>query len=109
MIIRCPSCNERISNKNQTCPHCELDLTGSGDGLSYDDVMRRKNRDANYRLAMHSYGALGLTTVGAIWSWAAADQMSQGPGNWPLLTLAAGGTWYIVVRLVMLVRKIRNR
>lgn len=109
MIITCPSCGQRVSNKNPACPHCEYDLSGAGEGLSYDEAKRRQQRDFSYLLAMHSYGALALTTVGAIWSWVASEQMSRAPGLWPTAVLAAGALWYIVVRLVMITRRLKAK
>lgn len=108
MIIQCPSCSQRISNRNTVCPHCEFDLGGSGEGLSYDQAQARRAREGRYRLAMHSYGALALTTLGAVWSWVASEQMSRAPGFWPTATVAAGGLWYVVVRVLMLLNRLKR-
>jgi hypothetical protein len=107
-IIRCPSCNKRISNKNKSCPHCHLDLSDSGEGLSYDDASQRVQRERAMLLANHGYAALGLTTAGAIWCWFVSDGMSRPPGFWPVATVAAGAMWYIGVRVLMIVKRLRK-
>ena len=107
-IIRCPSCNQRISNRNKSCPHCHLGLNDAHEGLSYDVASERVKLERSMRLANHGYMALALTTAGTIWSWYVSDGMSRPPGYWPVATVAAGAMWYIGVRVVMIIKRLRK-
>ena len=107
-IIRCPSCNRRISNKNKSCPHCHLALSDEDEGLSYDVAVERVKLERAMLLANHGYAALALTTAGAIWAWFVSDGMSRSPGYWPVAMVAAGAMWYIGVRVVMIVKRLRK-
>lgn len=107
-IIRCPSCNQRISNKNKSCPHCHLSLSDADGGLSYDAASERVNRERALRLTNQGYAALALTTAGAIWSWYVSDGMSRSPGYWPVATVSAGAMWYIGVRAIMIFKRRRK-
>ena len=107
-IIRCPSCNRRISNRNKSCPHCHLSLSDEGEGLSHDAASRRVKHERAMLLANHSYAALALTTAGVIWSWYDADGMSRSPGYWPVAMVAAGAMWYVGVRVIMILKRLRR-
>ncbi len=109
MIIRCPGCGQRISNKHPHCPHCRCDLAGSGGGLSLGEAARRRRRQLKYRLDMHGYAAMLVTVAGAAWMYFASDGFDRPPGFWPVTCLAAGALWYVAVRVYSILASLRSR
>lgn len=99
MIIQCPNCSQRISDKHPTCPHCQLDLASSGEGLSYSEAQKRRQRLWKGRIEMHAYASILLTVAGATWMYFSSDQLSETPGTWPTATLVVGAAWYLGVRI----------
>lgn len=108
MIISCPSCQERISNKSKACPHCRLDLSGSGDGLSLDQAEERVRRQLKYKLDMHGYASILMTVAGATWIYFSSDGLAGQIGFWPTACMAAGALWYVSVRVYSVVIKFRD-
>jgi len=80
----------------------------SDEGLSFDAASERVRLERAMRLANHGYAALALTTAGAIWAWYVSEGMTRGPGYWPVATVAAGAMWYIGVRVVMIIKRLRK-
>ncbi|MDJ0655521.1 MAG: hypothetical protein QNJ40_15265 [Xanthomonadales bacterium] len=107
MIIKCPNCSQRISNKAHACPHCGLDM-GSGEGLSADQAAERVRRDRKYRLDMNTYGAMAVTMAGAIWMYFSSDGLTGEIGFWPTACLAAGALWYVAVRVYSIALRFKS-
>ena len=107
MIIKCPNCSQRISNKAKACPHCGLDM-GGGDGLSADQAAERVRRDRKYRLDMNTYGAMALTLTGAVWMYFSSDGLMGEIGFWPTACLAAGALWYVAMRVYAIVLRFKS-
>lgn len=99
MIIECPGCGKRISDKYHSCPHCGVDIRGSGEGISQEAVARRRAIQRNYRIQAQMYIAILLTVAGCLWVWHASDGLNQYPGPVPIAALVTGAAWYIGVRL----------
>ena len=108
MIIRCPGCGKRISNRHKICPQCRCDLVGSGEGLSVDEARIRRHRQTRYRLEMHSYAAILVTVIGVAWVYFSSDGFDRAPGFWPTSCLVAGALWYLSVRVYSIFIKLRG-
>ncbi len=108
MIVRCPGCRRRVSNKQSRCPYCRADLDGSGGGLSAEQAARRQRRRLGYRLELHSYAAMLLTVAGAGWMFVSSDGFDRAPGFWPTATMVAGAIWYVAVRVYWIFTRLRR-
>lgn len=109
MIVDCRSCGKRISSKYAECPHCGVDLTGSGEGLSIEEVSRREQIRHTYRIQAQLYLSILMAVAGVAWSYAASNGMETAPGALPLTLFAAGALWYVGLRIYMIYDRARRR
>jgi hypothetical protein len=104
-LINCPSCRKKISDKAQSCQHCDFAL-GT---VNAEDIERKKNLNIyfkNQRIQTQSMIAMLLFVAGfGFMYWGAAE-----PGglqhNLAIGITVVGFVWYIVnrVRLIILKR-----
>lgn len=72
-IVRCPSCDQRISSLSDSCPHCHEALLV----LSQEQRERlalRRWRDRVYRARNFTYLAMALVVAGLIAWWIGEPQ-----------------------------------
>lgn len=67
-IVRCPSCDQRISSLLESCPHCHEVLAELSDEQR-DRIAMRRWRDRIYRARNFSYLAMALVVVGVVVWW----------------------------------------
>ena len=109
MIINCPSCGKRISNKAAQCPHCDAtrDPSAPADPAVADRPPPRARSPV--RLQSQMYLSLLIAVAGfAWWSW---EQTQSTTGEPPLIGTAmmvGGAVWYLVVRAWMVWATGRN-
>lgn len=105
-IISCPRCTKKISDKSQTCQHCQLDLTGMSAERKHHLAIEAKDKKVQGALNQ-SMLALILFLAGFcfLYFWALEPDgyetiVSQG-------MIAVGFLWYIYARarLIYLKRK----
>jgi hypothetical protein len=72
-IVRCPSCDQRISSLVNTCPRCHEVLAELSDDQR-DRIALRRWRDRIYRARNFSYLAMTLVVVGMIAWWIGEPQ-----------------------------------
>ena len=104
-LIDCPSCSKKISDKAQSCQHCDFTL-GT---VNAEDIARKKNL-SNYlksqNVQTQSMFAMLLFVAGfgfMYWGGAAPGGLQH---NVAIGLLVIGFVWYIVnrVRLIFLKR-----
>jgi hypothetical protein len=106
-IIKCPQCDNSISDKQKVCPHCELDMTN----LTEEKIqsLSKLNRlKKNQALQTYQFVAMLLFLGGCYGYYNAKD--TESPQY--LLTLACilvGFVWYIVNRVLIILAKRRRQ
>ena len=94
-IIRCPSCNRRISSMAKSCPHCH-EAVGELDQTERNKLARRRWRTQLYRARNLTYLAMGLVVAGALVWWMTPPAGLTPPVSLPaLLLLGLGIVGYI--------------
>lgn len=105
-IISCPRCGKKISNKSQTCQHCQADLTGmSAEKISsLAKELHRKKIEGSMNQSMLAL-LLFLSGFCVLYFWEAE------PGSTLMVISQAmiglGFVWYIFnrARIIYLKRK----
>lgn len=109
MIIHCPACNERISSKYKSCPHCRAEIGDSGEGHDVEEVSARVAMERRHRSQGLSYLGMLALVIGAIWGWFDSDGFQLRPSTGPVVLMAGGTVWYMAMRVYMTYTKMRNR
>lgn len=106
-IISCPRCAKKISDKSQTCQHCQLDLTGMSAEKKHNLAVQSLDKKIQGALNQ-SMLALILFLAGFcfLYFWALEPDgyealVSQG-------MIAAGFLWYIYARARLIYLKRKN-
>lgn len=108
MIVDCPNCGKRISNRYSACPHCKLRLDETAnEGLSQEEASRREGIRRRYRVQAQAYASILLALIGVVWAYASSDGMEQAPGLPPVALFVAGGLWYFGLRVYMIFQRVR--
>ncbi len=104
-LMTCPSCNQRVSDKNAKCPNCRFGFSGQ-DGLSLEQALRRFRKKNMFRWQKFSYFALTLFIGGFIWIWLESKeaQVSQNPYSLGLAGFGAIIYTFIRIRMMFLKR-----
>lgn len=89
-IIRCPSCNRRMSSMAKACPHCH-EAVGELDQKERDQLARRRWRTQLYRARNLTYLAMGLVVVGALVWWVTPPEGLTPPVSMPAMVLLGLG------------------
>lgn len=103
-VINCPSCNKKISDKAQTCSHCQIDLKNlDKDKLHSIAVEQRLKKTA--RLMNQSFIAMLLFCGGFLFLfWHDAQ-----PKSWQYITAmtstVVGFVLYIITRIQIILVK----
>ncbi|MFC3093575.1 zinc ribbon domain-containing protein [Alteromonas sediminis] len=104
-LIDCPSCGKKISDKSESCPHCDFAVKAA----SADDIVRKQNMQRFKKLSSlqsQSMLAMLMFVLGfgfMYWGGVAPGDMQH---NIAILVCVAGFVWYIVnrVRIVIIKR-----
>lgn len=72
-IVRCPTCDQRISSLAESCPHCH-EVLGQLSDDQRERIALRRWRDQIYRARNFSYLAMTLVVVGMIAWWISEPQ-----------------------------------
>ncbi len=111
-LIKCPSCQNQISDKLELCPHCEYSLNQSGDDLERLKVLRyRKYRDKMFRFKMLTFTAMAIAIIGLVpmlWTYAKAIDYGFNANflnHWGVYLIFIGFAMYVGVRASMYVAK----
>ena len=102
-LIPCPECGKRISDKAQSCQHCEHVLVADPEKLT---TQRRINRiKQSSSLITHSFLALILFIGGLAYSsWYAESGMGYDKIASQVVALL-GLVWYVVTRIRIMMFK----
>lgn len=103
-ITNCPSCNKKISDKAQTCPHCDF----SRQGMTKEDAQRKKSH--NRFLKMQSINnqsmlAMLMFVIGFGYMYWEGIRPTETEYYVAMSVSAIGFVWYIVNRVRMVVLK----
>ncbi|WP_018981887.1 zinc ribbon domain-containing protein [Salinimonas chungwhensis] len=104
-LIDCPSCNKKISDKADNCPHCGF---GLGEASSEDIVRKQQLKKFKklHSIQNQSMFAMLLFIAGfGFMYWGGADKGDL-QYNLAVLSVVIGFVWYIVnrVRIVIIKR-----
>ena len=89
-IIRCPSCNRRISSLARACPHCH-EAVGELDQAERREMARRRWRTQLYRARNLTYLAMALVVAGALVWWVTPPSGLTPPVSLPAAALLGLG------------------
>ncbi len=95
-IIRCPSCDQRISSLATDCPRCHEPVAELSDGQRERLALRRW-RDQLYRARNLTYLGMTLVVIGMI-TWWVGEPQGLGLPMAPLAgyLIGSGGTAYLL-------------
>lgn len=103
-ITSCPSCNKKISDKAQSCPHCGF----SRAGMSKEDEQRKKKHKRFLKMQSinnQSMLAMLLFVVGVGYMYWEGIRPSETEYYIAMSVSAVGFIWYIVNRVRMIIVK----
>jgi len=105
-IIKCPQCNNSISDKHKVCPHCELDMTEmSEDKLA--SLSKIRSLKHNQSLQTHLIIAMILIFAG-VYSVNTIEDQSTPQYTVAWASIAVGFVWGIVSRIRIILAKRRK-
>ncbi|MGS2722053.1 hypothetical protein [Paraglaciecola aestuariivivens] len=104
-LIDCPSCNKKISDKAQSCQHCDFTLGNA----SSEDIARKQNLNkylTQQKIQTQSLIAMLLFVTGFGFMYWGNAVPGETQHSLAVTTAVIGFVWYIVnrVRLVFLKR-----
>lgn len=104
-LIDCPSCSKKISDKAQSCQHCDMTL----ETVNAEDIARKQNLKMylkNQKIQTQSMVAMLLFVAGFGFMYWGEAQPGGLQHNLAVGCSIIGFAWYIVnrVRLIMLKR-----
>ena len=103
-IIKCPSCNERISDKAKSCNNCQYDLISKKNTSGFsEEQLASKNHLARikkrYSLQMQAMIGIILVLGGALLWYFGGRGLSSNQDYISLLLLGAGSVLYLTTRI----------
>lgn len=103
-IVRCPSCNKSISDKQQQCPHCENNVAELNDEQR-QQLAREKRIQKQQMFMNHSFLALILFLGGFFCLYFLQPQ--EKTLQWYAYTSAIGigCIWYLINRIILVTLK----
>ena len=95
MLIDCPACKKKISDKANTCPHCGF-AVGADDAAAILEREKRKRYDQHQSLQTQSFVAVSVY----YWLWliGGAPEVGGTQHSIGMLMLFLGFLWYVVNR-----------
>lgn len=108
MIIECPACNKRISNKYEICPHCHAATSEGTAGVPAEKVAARLKRERAYRMQMHTFASLLIAVAGFGWYWYQTQYVQNEAPFIATAMMVGGAAWYIVVRVWMVLARAKE-
>lgn len=113
-LINCPSCQKKISDKSQVCPHCGLDLNMSAEDMERLKILKNRNfKDKMYRFKMLTLVAVAIALIGVVpmvWNYARAIDYGFNAviiNHWGIYFAVAGFLLYVFLRVSMVIVKRR--
>lgn len=100
MLINCPSCGKRISNKHKACPHCHYDISGTGAGVPLEQAASRVRERKLASVRQQSHLAMLVTLAGVAGIWVETGGLNLPAASWSLFVFGGGALWYLVTRLM---------
>ena len=103
-LIDCPSCNKKISDKADSCPHCGFALAEA----SSEDILRKQQLTKFKKLhSIQNQSMLAMLMFVAGFGFMYWGGASKGDLQYNLAILASilGSVWYIVNRVRILIIK----
>jgi len=112
-IIKCPSCNERISDKAKSCNNCQYDLVSEKNtsGLSEHQLASRNQLSRikkRYSLQMQAMIGIILVLGGSLLWYFGGRGLSSNQDYISLLLLGAGSVLYLTTRIRLIFFKKNN-
>ena len=108
-LIKCPACQEKISDKVESCPNCEYSFNQTqGEIEQLKKQNFRQYRYQMYRLKMLTYLSIAIAVMGTVpMLWAYAKAIDYGfnasiTNHWGIYLVIAGFIMYAILRVVML-------
>jgi len=102
-VINCPSCNKKISDKANSCSHCQLDLVDL-DKDKIQSLSKVSYVQKHQSLMNHSFIAMLLFCGGFLFFWQYANS-----GTWQytasVTSTIAGFVLYLITRIRLLFLK----
>ncbi|QPG06870.1 zinc ribbon domain-containing protein [Salinimonas marina] len=103
-LIDCPSCNKKISDKADDCPHCGFSLADA----SSEDILRKQKLNRFKKLhSIQNQSMLAMLLFVAgfgfmFWGGATKGDLQY---NLAVLSSVVGFIWYIINRVRILIIK----
>ena len=111
-LIKCPACQNKMSDKAPVCPNCEYSFNQSEGDLQRIKVLKyRKYRDKMFLFKMLTFTSIAIAVFGLVpmlWTYAKAIDYGFNASiinHWGTYLVMAGFALYVVVRVLMLTTK----
>lgn len=103
-IIKCPSCNEKISDKAKSCGSCQYDLVhrASAQGLSEEQLASKNHLSRikkRYSLQMQAMIGIILVLGGSLLWYFGGREGSSNQAIISFSMLGAGSILYLITRI----------
>lgn len=105
-IIKCPQCAKSISDKQNICPHCDLDMSDLSEE-KIESLSKIKSYKQAQGLMTHQFIAMLLFLAGCYSFWTIEDKTSPQYVA-AQASILIGFIWYVVNRFRIIMAK-RNR
>lgn len=106
-IINCPQCATKISDKNKTCPNCELDMSN----LSQEKIhsLSKINALKNNQNMMTYQAIAMLMFLGGVFGWYNIEDPESPQYTAAIASTVIGFFWYIINRFIMIWSKRKRK
>lgn len=105
-IIKCPQCNNSISDKHKVCPHCDLEM-GEMTEEKLASMSKIRSLKHNQSLQTHLIIAILLIFAG-VYSISTIEDATSPQYKAAWASIAVGFIWGIVSRIRILLSKRRK-
>ena len=109
-ILKCPSCNEKISDKAKICNHCQYDLVkkSTSQGLNEEQLASQKRMahiKRRYSLQMQAMIGIIMVLSGSLMWYFGGRGFDSLSDMFALLILAVGSFLYLATRVRLIIFK----
>ncbi len=102
-IIKCPQCDNSISDKSKTCPHCNLDMENMTEEKRHS-LSKINSLKKNQQLQTYQFVAM-LLFLGGCYGYYNTEDTESPQFLLTQACIVVGFIWYIVNRILIIMAK----
>lgn len=106
-IVNCPQCAKKISDKQQICPHCDLDMSDLTEEKR-QSLSRIKNIKSNQSMMSQQAIAM-LLFLGGVLALYNSEEPQSPQHTAAQACMIVGFLWYLVNRFRIIISKRKKR